>query len=438
MLRRLGRELDAVEHWAVGRDFGGEFEYGAMYALKDMEAYHTYLHAPLHRKIDEIGLPLVDNMISLDADGTITLRGRNHKLSVAWDVTRSDALYAEEQAYSGELVRKLGGRPFVTPTWRLLRQPVTVHNLGGAPMGTDPDTAVVDLEGQVFGHPGLYVIDGAILPGATGGNPSLTIAAVAERCMEAVVRRITGVRDWVAPQSADVRTRDVPEDAAVEAVVARGARASMAPGIRIREVMSGSAALPDRPEQSGRIILNLQGAIPDLRAFLDDPVHTVTLTGTIQVEGLTSRPATVDGGTMHLLANVDGGSACTMDYLLPFTDVEGNRWLLQGTKYVQRGWGNNPWRATTVLHVAITRPEDRVEGTVPSGRVTISFRESLRLVSNVRPTGTTSPTSAARAVARFGAFLHRPGSTRLPQPSPPTNQAARPLTYRLPVQSEAK
>lgn len=71
LLRKLGRELDVVEFWAVGRDFGGEFEYGAMYALKDTDAYATYMHAPLHRKIDEIGLPLVQNMISQDLSDTM-------------------------------------------------------------------------------------------------------------------------------------------------------------------------------------------------------------------------------------------------------------------------------------------------------------------------------------------------------------------------------
>jgi hypothetical protein len=204
------------------------------------------------------------------ADGRITLRGRNHRLSVTWDTTRNDALYAEEQAFSGELVRRFGGRPFVTPTWRLLRQPVTVHNLGGAPMGTDPATAVVDIDRQVFGHPGLYVIDGAILPGATGGNPSLTIAAVAERCIESAVRRITGVHDWAAPQHADVVPREVPEDIAVQAVVARGPRFSAAPGIPIREVMRGSASLPEQQNQNGQITLRRQGLIPDLEAFLGD------------------------------------------------------------------------------------------------------------------------------------------------------------------------
>jgi hypothetical protein len=65
-LRTLGRELDVVEFWCVGRDFGGEFEYGAMYALPDIEAYRTYMYAPLHLETDAAGLPLVDNFVSLD------------------------------------------------------------------------------------------------------------------------------------------------------------------------------------------------------------------------------------------------------------------------------------------------------------------------------------------------------------------------------------
>ena len=43
--------------------------------------------------------------------------------------------------------------------------------------------------------------DGAALPGATGANPSSTIAAVAERCIEVAVRRITGNRDWSRPSA---------------------------------------------------------------------------------------------------------------------------------------------------------------------------------------------------------------------------------------------
>ena len=36
-------------------------------------------------------------------------------------------------------------------------------------------------KGEVFGYPGIYVADGAIVPRAIGLNPSRTIAALAER-----------------------------------------------------------------------------------------------------------------------------------------------------------------------------------------------------------------------------------------------------------------
>jgi cholesterol oxidase len=66
--------------------------------------------------------------------------------------------------------------------------PSTWHSLGGAAMGS-----VCDLEGRVLGQPGLYVIDGALIPGNTGAcNPSLTIAAVAERALDQIVANDVG------------------------------------------------------------------------------------------------------------------------------------------------------------------------------------------------------------------------------------------------------
>ena len=54
-------------------------------------------------------------------------------------------------------------------------------------MGRDPQEGVVDAQGRVFGHPGLYVADGAVMPGPVGPNPSLTIAALAERTAERIL-----------------------------------------------------------------------------------------------------------------------------------------------------------------------------------------------------------------------------------------------------------
>ena len=59
------------------------------------------------------------------------------------------------------------------------------HTLGGAVLGK-----ACDLDGRVKRHPGLYVVDGALIEGATGlANPSFTIAALAERCMDRIIDR---------------------------------------------------------------------------------------------------------------------------------------------------------------------------------------------------------------------------------------------------------
>lgn len=78
----------------------------------------------------------------------------------------------------------------VTPPAIIARRlPVTVHPLGGAVMAETPDAGVVDPLGEVFGYPGLYVTDGSIVPTPTGVPPSMTIAALAERIAENLLRR---------------------------------------------------------------------------------------------------------------------------------------------------------------------------------------------------------------------------------------------------------
>jgi cholesterol oxidase len=62
---------------------------------------------------------------------------------------------------------------------------VSAHPLGGAVLGK-----ACDLDGRVKGHRGLYVVDGALIEGSTGlANPSFTIAALAERCMDRILTR---------------------------------------------------------------------------------------------------------------------------------------------------------------------------------------------------------------------------------------------------------
>lgn len=76
--------------------------------------------------------------------------------------------------------RRVAGFPVNAFTESLFGMPVTAHILGGCPMGRSADDGVIDLKCQVFNYPGLYIIDGSIMPANPGINPSLTIAALAE------------------------------------------------------------------------------------------------------------------------------------------------------------------------------------------------------------------------------------------------------------------
>ncbi|MBI5957372.1 MAG: GMC family oxidoreductase [Chloroflexi bacterium] len=68
----------------------------------------------------------------------------------------------------------------------ILNMPTTAHILGGCPFGRSADEGVIDLSCQVFGYPGLYVVDGSIMPANPGVNPSLTITALAEYAMSQI------------------------------------------------------------------------------------------------------------------------------------------------------------------------------------------------------------------------------------------------------------
>ncbi len=68
----------------------------------------------------------------------------------------------------------------------LLNLPTTAHILGGAPIGRDASEGVVDEYFEVHNYPGLFIIDGSIMPANPGVNPSLTITALAEYAMSKI------------------------------------------------------------------------------------------------------------------------------------------------------------------------------------------------------------------------------------------------------------
>ncbi|HEU0053201.1 MAG TPA: GMC family oxidoreductase [Longimicrobium sp.] len=94
---------------------------------------------------------------------------------------------------------KVRGFPASLATETVLGIPTTAHVLGGCVMGDSRESGVIDSRHRVWGYPGLYVVDGSAVSANPGVNPSLTIAALAERAMS-----------FIAPKEGAVETREEP------------------------------------------------------------------------------------------------------------------------------------------------------------------------------------------------------------------------------------
>ena len=81
------------------------------------------------------------------------------------------------------IINKTGGTLITSYMDSIFSIPTTSHILGGARLGENIKAGVIDENFEVFNYPGLYVIDGSVIPSNLGVNPSLTITALAEYAM---------------------------------------------------------------------------------------------------------------------------------------------------------------------------------------------------------------------------------------------------------------
>ncbi len=148
-------------------------------------------------------------------------------IQIAWPDARHGAAISDAMDYLGQLGNKTllqaDGRLIPNPLWQigpksmsdLINQPrgpvLTVHPLGGCPMGTSVENGVVNHYGMVFDakvnnrkqwQGSLFVLDGAILPSSLGANPALTIATLAHRACGKLRELWQQEHQWYLPAEA--------------------------------------------------------------------------------------------------------------------------------------------------------------------------------------------------------------------------------------------
>ncbi len=304
-------------------------------------------------------------------DGVMGLR--NGRLDVRWRTATSRAYYEGVRTTMRRLADAMGTGFLDNPVW-WWRRVVTVHPVGGAPIGDRPEEAVCDPYGEVFGHPRLYVADAAALPGPVGVNPSLTIAALADRMS-------TRLLEDRAPRRAH---RPAPAPATA---------------LTFAEVMRG--ALADGPG----LVLRLTVTVDDVDAFIDSPDHRAAVRGAVDCDPLGGR-LSVREGWFNLFVPGGRPGRRRMLYHLHLDGPQGRPLTLTGRKEMGDEPGPDLWADTTTLAVEVhpgRQAPGEEPGTAPlcSGVVRVGRLDFVRQLASMRATGPAPLT----ALARFGEFF---------------------------------
>ncbi|HVQ86062.1 MAG TPA: GMC family oxidoreductase [Mycobacterium sp.] len=129
-------------------------------------------------------------LVMQSRDNAIAFRARKrrlgggYRLSTTQHSEKPSPTYIDKGNQAAQwLARRTGGIAQSNVLEALGNIPSTAHLLGGAVIGADAKSGVVDKNLRVFGYRNMLVCDGAAMPANPGVNPALTITALAEYAM---------------------------------------------------------------------------------------------------------------------------------------------------------------------------------------------------------------------------------------------------------------
>jgi cholesterol oxidase len=358
-----------------------------------------------------MGRDLPDGVLSLGADGM---------LQADWSTETSKDYFDRLRVTMQRMADVLGAEYADNPHW-FRKRVISVHPLGGAPMGRHPGEGVCDPYGEVFGLPGLYIADGAALPGPVGANPSLTIAAMADRMCERLLElHKTGAGAAGAAVSAPPPVTGggpVIGGAVNDSVRAPEGQDSGGSSVRtslaFTEEMKGfyvaGASEPHVADRGERLSFKLTITADDVDRFLSDPGHLARAEGWIDAANCGGRRR-IERGWFNLFVPGDGApDRREMRYRLHFTDVQGRPRTLVGWKDIHHGPPTRIWPDTTTLYYRLYEGHvyegelDDDEGVAALGAGTLHIR-MIDFVEQMTTFRTEGPRGAA-ALERFGRFF---------------------------------
>ncbi|MFC4175234.1 GMC family oxidoreductase [Microvirga sp. GCM10011540] len=154
-------------------------------ALDDALRHHTSRHVRVASLVEQ--LPDPENRVTLDPTETDMYGVPLPRLAYRYDDYVKAGLAAARDAHA-EIFARLG----TTGVQHQDDAAGAGHIIGTARMGEDPKSSVVDRDLRSHDHRNLFILGSAVFPTSATANPTLTIAALSLRAVEAVKGALAG------------------------------------------------------------------------------------------------------------------------------------------------------------------------------------------------------------------------------------------------------
>ncbi len=177
------------------RSFGMQFNYqnrrsvgwaralpgfGAAYKRSVKERYPAFVVMSPYGEM----LPNPDSYIDLDETHPDIFGLPSARRNLKWGVN-DRKLFTEMSRWATDILKASGAEIL-----SIASEPAPNHEMGGARMGSDPRTSVVNAQCRTHDVPNLYIVDGSIFPSSSEKNPTLTFMALAARAADHISERL--------------------------------------------------------------------------------------------------------------------------------------------------------------------------------------------------------------------------------------------------------
>ena len=194
----------ALGHLAYKVDSGAttdDYAFGVVFSTEGLLASDLIQHMPLTQpRAIRVAGALVPAMLVLNG----YLHSRHGQASVTVSKTAQGASkvrLAGEHAPSFQLARKRALRVLIPSLAKLGALPLPGsskvaelgtdgHFCGTLPVSDEAKPLTTDSSGQLYGHDGLYIADGCVIPHMTAKHPTFTFMANADRIGRAISERL--------------------------------------------------------------------------------------------------------------------------------------------------------------------------------------------------------------------------------------------------------